>query len=51
MSSEEFAAAGGNQSDEHVDFMVGSDRMAVDGVLANGIAEPIMRDGEWSFRV
>ncbi len=54
MSLEEFAAAGGNESNdspEHVDFMVGSDKMAVDGILPNGKAEPIMRSGEWSFSV
>jgi aminopeptidase len=49
MSSEEFAAAGGNESLEHVDFMVGSDRMAVDGILPDGATEPIVRGGEWSF--
>jgi aminopeptidase len=51
MSPEEFAAAGGNDSIEHVDFMVGSDKMAVDGILPKGDTEPIMRDGEWSFGV
>ncbi len=51
MSAEEFAAAGGNDSGAHVDFMVGSDKMAVDGILPNGTTEPIMREGEWSFKV
>lgn len=51
MSAEEFAAAGGNESLEHVDFMMGSDKMAVDGILASGATEPIMRDGEWTFSV
>jgi len=49
MSSEEFAAAGGNQSMEHVDFMVGSAELAVDGIRGNGSREPIMRDGEWTI--
>jgi len=49
MSSEEFAAAGGNESVEHVDFMIGSDKMAVDGILPDGQAEPVMREGEWTF--
>jgi len=51
MSSEEFAAAGGSESAEHLDFMVGSDKMAVDGILPNGNTEPIMREGEWTFNV
>ena len=47
MSDEAFAAAGGNHSLTHVDFMIGSDQMDIDGVLANGAAEPLMRAGEW----
>lgn len=49
MSAEEFAAAGGNEGAEHIDFMVGSDKMAVDGILSDGKTEPIMRAGEWAF--
>jgi len=51
MSSEEFAAAGGNESTMHLDFMVGCDELAVDGILADGSAEPIMRKGEWAFKI
>lgn len=49
MSTEEFVAAGGNDSVKHVDFMIGSARMDVDGILADGRAEPVMRGGEWAF--
>jgi aminopeptidase len=49
MSDEEFAAAGGNNSLVHVDFMIGSDRMDIDGLTADGQAEPVMRGGEWAF--
>jgi aminopeptidase len=49
MSDEEFTAAGGNQSLVHVDFMVGSVEMNVDGLREDGSAEPIMRRGEWAF--
>ncbi len=49
MSSQEFAAAGGNESTEHLDFMVGCDELAVAGILADGTTEPIMRKGEWAF--
>jgi aminopeptidase len=51
LSQEEFAAAGGNVSTIHVDFMIGSAAMDVDGISADGSAEPLMRGGEWAFRV
>jgi aminopeptidase len=51
MSDEEFAAAGGNQSLIHVDFMIGSEEMDVDGLKGDGTAEPVMRGGEWAFDV
>jgi aminopeptidase len=49
MSDEEFAQAGGNDSLIHVDFMFGSGEMDVDGLLADGATEPVMRAGEWAF--
>ena len=49
MSDEEFIATGGNVSLEHVDFMVGSDEMDIDGITASGEAEAIMRNGEFTF--
>jgi aminopeptidase len=51
MSDEEFAAAGGNQSMIHTDFMVGSGDMDVDGIREDGTAEAILRGGEWAFEV
>lgn len=51
MSDDEFSAAGGNLSLIHSDFMIGSEKMDVDGITADGTAEPIMRDGEWVFDV
>lgn len=51
MEEEAFAAAGGNQSLVHVDFMIGSGDLDVDGLLADGTAEPVMRKGEWAFSV
>lgn len=51
MSAEEFRAAGGNLSAIHEDFMIGSSAMDVDGITATGGAEPVMRGGEWAFRV
>jgi aminopeptidase len=48
MSDEEFERAGGNRSAVHVDFMIGSGELDVDGILQNGRAEPLMRNGEWT---
>jgi aminopeptidase len=48
LDDEAFAAAGGNRSMIHVDFMIGSDALDVDGVLPNGSVEPLMRSGEWA---
>ncbi len=51
MSAAAFSAAGGNQSLIHVDFMIGSGQMDVDGITENGTVEPIMRDGNWAFDI
>ena len=51
LTDEEFFARGGNQSFIHVDFMVGSDKMNIDGLTADGRSEPVLRKGEWAFRV
>jgi aminopeptidase len=48
MSDADFERAGGNRSAVHVDFMIGSGELDVDGVLANGTVEPLMRKGEWA---
>jgi len=51
MSDDEFERAGGNRSAIHVDFMIGSGEVDVDGVLPGGTAEPLMRRGEWAGEV
>jgi len=51
MSDEEFQRAGGNTSAIHVDFMIGSSRLDVDGVLGDGRVEPVMRKGEWAIGI
>jgi aminopeptidase len=48
MTDEQFEQAGGNRSATHVDFMIGSARLDIDGVLADGAAEPLMRNGDWA---
>lgn len=49
MDEEAFRAHGGNTSLTHVDFMVGSQQMDVDGITVDGKLEAIMRQGEWAF--
>jgi aminopeptidase len=51
LTDEEFAARGGNQSLIHVDFMIGSDKMDIDGITSDGRIEPVLRKGEWAFSV
>jgi aminopeptidase len=50
LSDEAFAAAGGNTSLVHVDFMIGSEDLDVDGITEEGTAEPVMRRGDWAFQ-
>lgn len=47
MPDERFVDAGGNRSAIHVDFMIGSAELDIDGVAADGSSEPLMRKGEW----
>ncbi len=47
MDAEQLAALGANSSLIHVDWMIGSGEMDVDGIAADGTAEPLMRKGEW----
>jgi aminopeptidase len=47
MDNDSLAALGANSSLIHVDWMIGSAEMDVDGVAADGEAEPLMRAGEW----
>ncbi len=49
MTDADFLAAGGNISAQHLDFMVGSGEMDIDGIREDGSAEPVMRAGEWAF--
>jgi aminopeptidase len=47
LSPEELAAKGANESLIHVDWMIGSAELDIDGVTASGTTEPLMRRGEW----
>ena len=48
MSEEELKAAGLNRSQTHVDFMIGSKEMNIDGIKKDGSRVPIFRNGEWA---
>lgn len=47
LTPEELAAKGANTSFIHVDWMIGSNKLDIDGITASGTAEPLMRQGEW----
>ena len=47
MDEAALTALGANSSLIHVDWMIGSGQMDVDGVSADGAIEPLMRKGEW----
>lgn len=49
MSSDELKTHGLNESITHVDFMIGSELMNIDGVTADGQSEPVFRNGNWAF--
>lgn len=48
MSKEELAKNGLNTSIVHVDFMIGSSGMNIDGITKDGRREPIFRNGNWA---
>lgn len=48
LTPEEIAARGGNKSLIHIDWMIGSDQIDIDGVRQDGSVVPVMRKGEWA---
>jgi aminopeptidase len=38
-----------NESRTHIDFMIGSPELEVDGIAANGERVPVMRGGDWQL--
>jgi aminopeptidase len=48
LTKAELAARGANESLIHVDWMIGSGELDIDGVTASGAVEPLMRKGEWT---
>lgn len=49
MSKEQLQENGANVSLTHVDFMIGSPEMNIDGETADGKLEAIFRNGNWAF--
>ena len=47
LTPEELAAKGANDSLIHVDWMIGSGQLDIDGITSTGAIEPLMRQGEW----
>ncbi|MFB0841236.1 aminopeptidase [Paenibacillus oleatilyticus] len=48
MTREQLAQHGANHSLVHVDFMIGSDELDIDGELPDGTVEPVFRRGCWA---
>jgi len=49
MSDEELQQHGMNTSTVHVDFMIGSREMDIDGITQDGQVIPIFRNGDWAI--
>lgn len=47
MDNDEVARRGGNASAIHIDWMIGSDKIDIDGVSQSGETVPVMRKGAW----
>jgi aminopeptidase len=48
LTPEQIAAQGGNKSLIHIDWMIGSDQVDIDGIGADGTRVPVFRKGEWA---
>ncbi|MFN7169473.1 MAG: aminopeptidase [Pannonibacter sp.] len=48
LSQEQITAQGGNSSLIHIDWMIGSDKVDIDGIKPDGARVPVMRKGEWA---
>ncbi len=48
LSKDALSTAGANASLIHVDWMIGSGALDIDGVRPDGVKEPLMRKGEWA---
>ena len=48
LKPEQIAAQGGNTSLIHIDWMIGSGQIDIDGLFADGRRVPVFRKGEWA---
>jgi aminopeptidase len=48
LTPEQIKAQGGNSSLIHIDWMIGSDKVDIDGIKPDGSSIPVMRQGEWA---
>ncbi|MDD9332231.1 MAG: aminopeptidase, partial [Bartonella sp.] len=48
LTVEEIAMRGGNKSIIHIDWMIGSNEINIDGVMQDGTKIPVFRQGEWA---
>jgi aminopeptidase len=48
LSPDQIAAKGGNKSLIHIDWMIGSGEIDIDGVNKDGSVVPVIRRGEWA---
>ncbi|MFW9867002.1 MAG: aminopeptidase [Candidatus Thorarchaeota archaeon] len=51
MTDYEFSLVGGNVSIHHLDFMIGSEKIDIDGIKEDGTRESIFRKGEWAIKI
>ncbi len=48
LTQEQIKAQGGNSSLIHIDWMIGSGQVDIDGIKPGGSRVPVMRQGEWA---
>lgn len=48
LTPDQIKAQGGNSSLIHIDWMIGSNQVDIDGIRADGAKVPVMRKGEWA---
>ena len=48
LTADQIAAKGGNSSLIHIDWMIGSGQVDIDGITPDGVRVPVFRRGEWA---
>ena len=47
-TADQITGCGGNSSVIHIDWMIGSDKIDIDGIDSEGNSVPVFRNGEWA---